>query len=79
LSSNRYNPSWKEHPNPKWGNQQYQHQVYVPLQQRQQPQPTTTSSDSNMETMMKMMVDSMKGQINGLKQMMEATNKNIQN
>ena len=48
----------------KWGNQQPQHQqVYVPPQQRQQPQPTATSGDSNMEAMMKMMADMMKGQL----------------
>ena len=32
-----------------------------------------------MEAMMKMMTDMMKGQINELKQTMEATNKNLQN
>jgi len=32
-----------------------------------------------METMMKMMADMMKGQINELKQTMEATNQNLQN
>ena len=33
LSSNKYNPSWKEYPSQKWGNQQSQHQqVYVPPQ-----------------------------------------------
>ena len=26
LSSNKYNPSWKEHPNQKWANQKSQHQ-----------------------------------------------------
>ncbi|XP_027915170.1 uncharacterized protein LOC114174533, partial [Vigna unguiculata] len=80
LSSNKYNPDWKEYPSQKWGNQQPQHQqVYVPPQQRQQPQPATTSGDSNMEAMMKMMADMMKGQINELKQTMEATNQNLQN
>jgi len=29
LSSNRYDPSWKNHPNMKWGNQQHE-QPYVP-------------------------------------------------
>jgi len=24
LSSNRYDPSWKNHPNMKWGNQQHE-------------------------------------------------------
>ena len=80
LSSNKYNPDWKEYPSQKWGNQQPQHQqVYVPPQQRQQAQPTATSGDSNMEAMMKMMADMMKGQINELKQTMEATNQNLQN
>jgi len=80
LSSNKYNPDWKEYPSQKWGNQQPQHQqVYVPPQQRQQPQPAATSSDLNMEAMMKMMADMMKGQINELKQTMEATNQNLQN
>ena len=83
LSTNRYNPGWKEHPNLKWGNQQPQHQnqqqTYAPPHQRQRPQPTATSGDSNMETMMKMMADLMKGQINELKQTMEATNQNLQN
>ena len=37
LSSNRYDPSWKNHPNMKWGNQQHE-QPYVPPQMRQQPQ-----------------------------------------
>jgi len=32
-----------------------------------------------MEAMMKMMADMMKGQINELKQTMEATNQNLQN
>jgi len=73
-------PDWKEYPSQKWGNQQPQHQqVYVPPQHRQQPQPAATSSDSNMEAMMKMMADMMKGQINELKQTMEATNQNLQN
>jgi len=68
LSSNRYNPGWKEHPNLKWGNRQFQHQqVYVLPQQKQQPPPTATSSDLNMETMMKMMANLIKGQINELK------------
>ena len=48
-------------------------------QQRQQPQPAATSGDSNMKTMMKMIADMMKGQINELKQMMEVTNQNLQN
>jgi len=53
---------------PKIGNQQSQQQrVYVPPQQRQQPQPDATFGDSNMETMMKMMADMMKGQIKELK------------
>jgi len=79
LSSNKYNLGWKEHPSQKWGNQHSQHQVYVPPQQRQQPQPAATSGDSNMKTMMKMIADMMKGQINELKQMMEVTNQNLQN
>jgi len=75
LSFNKYNPDWKEYPSQKWGNQQSQHhQVYVPPQKTQQPQPAATSGDSNMETMMKTMADMMKGQINELKQTMEATN-----
>ena len=48
-------------------------QVYVPPQQRQQPQSAATFGDSNMEAMMKMMADMIKGQINELKQTMEAT------
>ena len=61
LSSNKYNPDWKEYPSQKWGNQQSQYQqVYVPPQQMQQPQPAATCGDSNMEAMMKVMADMMK-------------------
>ncbi|XP_027922697.1 uncharacterized protein LOC114180584 [Vigna unguiculata] len=42
LSSNRYDPSWKNHTNMKWGNQQHE-QPYVPPQMRQQPQPDVAS------------------------------------
>jgi len=53
LSSSRYDPSLKNHPNLKWVNQQHQ-QPYVPPQMRQQPQPDVTSNDSMVEKIMKM-------------------------
>jgi len=33
LSSNKYDPSWKNHPNMKWDDQQHE-QPYVPPQMR---------------------------------------------
>jgi len=53
LSSNRYDPSWKNHPNMKWGNQQHE-QPYVPPQMRQQPQSDVASL---VEKFMNIMVE----------------------
>ena len=53
LSSNRYDPSWKNNPNIKWGNQQHK-QPYVSPQMRQQPQPNVASL---VEKFMNVMVE----------------------
>ncbi|XP_027927718.1 uncharacterized protein LOC114184600 [Vigna unguiculata] len=53
LSSNRYDPSWKNHPNMKWGNQQHE-QPYVPPQMKQQPQLDVASV---VENFMKVVVE----------------------